>query len=571
MTRAVIVGVIGLVSASAVVTADPVKLSITHEPPPRHLRMRPRAAVAPTKPPPRPSPIPQPARVDAGAEATVVRDVDQRVAARVNLSYALDGTALTNNPSLADRRPNSDPSMPDLALLRSFGFGEGNVSTRGVGLPSLSTFFAGRFQLTQRHEIDDPMLGRVTTPPPVATWFEHSGYAARSLWAEVKDFLPMHELAPLRVRLGQLYAYGPWVLHLTGGLAEWDGKLIRATVYGGSRVPDYVSVPGNDRAGVGGASVRVDLRDLKRPVPFSIAGEILWFTAANAQQPSTHTQIELDWRPRDDLALIGQARSMEGKAASEHVQFRSRYKQVTNLVFDLTRRHATDWRWDPSVIGPDPTGDPLAPKRYLELGPVLPQLLFSARGGTLIAENIDLLGRAAIAADVSADRRLKNTYNAGYAEIGGALEVRLRRTIALGASLMTRQTPRNDPISSQIEDRPTLADALPINQAIGERGFSEGGTSLRMSLGARKFSATVEVYGRRTRYALDYCVGTKCISQTDTGVPDTDTRFGGRFQIDAWLGQKLRMFASYDVSSRLDFAPDITGYKSLRLMVEGLY
>jgi hypothetical protein len=48
-------------------------------------------------------------------------------------------------------------------------------------------------------------------------------------------------------------------------------------------------------------------------------------------------------------------------------------------------------------------------------------------------------------------------------------------------------------------------------------------------------------------------------------------RGGGRAQIDAWIGQRLRLFASYEISSALDFEPEITGYKSLRLMMEGRY
>ena len=94
-----------------------------------------------------------------------------------------------------------------------------------------------------------------------------------------------------------------------------------------------------------------------------------------------------------------------------------------------------------------------------------------------------------------------------------------------------------------------------------------------MSLGARKFSLLVEAYGRRTRYALDYCAlpegATACPTTNDTGIPSVAYRGGGRAQVDAWIGNRLRLFASYDLSTSLDFTPDVTGYKSLRLMMEG--
>jgi hypothetical protein len=64
---------------------------------------------------------------------------------------------------------------------------------------------------------------------------------------------------------------------------------------------------------------------------------------------------------------------------------------------------------------------------------------------------------------------------------------------------------------------------------------------------------------------------TGCASVLDTGIQQVAYRGGGRAQIDAWIGKQLRLFASYDLSSALDFMPNITGYKSLRLMLEGVY
>jgi hypothetical protein len=48
-------------------------------------------------------------------------------------------------------------------------------------------------------------------------------------------------------------------------------------------------------------------------------------------------------------------------------------------------------------------------------------------------------------------------------------------------------------------------------------------------------------------------------------------RWGGRATIDAWIGQKLRVFASYELSSAITFQPWISGYKSLQLVMEGIY
>ena len=113
-------------------------------------------------------------------------------------------------------------------------------------------------------------------------------------------------------------------------------------------------------------------------------------------------------------------------------------------------------------------------------------------------------------------------------------------------------------------DQKDVAQALPPNEYRGEEGFTELGGSVKMSLGARKFSSLVEVYGRRTRYALLYADPTLVI-------PGSDLRIGGRFTIDAWVGDRVRISTAYDVSSALEFAPEISGYRSLRLMLTGIY
>lgn len=580
-----------LIALAGIAQAEPASLQLTHEPPPRHLRMRPRRTAAASSAVPAPD-----STADIKAPETIeptlstakealplgsVRDLRRPISIRFNLGYAVDGTNLSGRPNMNEQEVHAE----EFARLRAYALGEGYWSSRGVFLPSLSTYFAAHFQIAQpstgfNHL--DPQQTPLVVGPPVATWFERSGVEPRAAWAEVKDFLPDPRLAPLRLRGGELYVYGPWVMHMYGALAGWEGKLVRATIYGGSRVPDYTNggvLDRKDRAGIFGNSATFDLRALKTPVPFTIGIELLRFTATGAddKQATSHGALQLDWRPRKDVALISRFRVLDGEIANEHVQLRSRYKQVTNLVFDFTHRHARDWRWDPSVGNTDI----LEAKRYLDLGPVVPQSLISGRAGTLIKENLDLLVRGAFAWDQPASEQDRNTFTAGYVELGTALEMRLRRTIGLGLSGMTRQTKRTATVPGEIPDIPNVIDPLPrqFGSELGESGFTEVGATLRMSLGARRLSALVELYGRRTRYALDYCaakvidgtVDPNCMSALDTGLLTQDTRGGGRFTLDAWVGSQLRLFASYEISSQLDLQREISGFKSLRLMMEGIY
>lgn len=568
-----------LLALCAVAEADTPNLKITHEPPPRHLRMRPRTAAV--TPAPSPDAPPPPTTATAAAPApdyAVVRDLRRPISVRFNLGYTVDGTNLRGNPvTLNEKTVNPE----QYARLRSYALGEGYFSSRGVLAESLSTYFSGHFQIAQPSTVNTPLSPDkpVQVGAPIATWFERSGVEPRAVWAEVKDFLGDSRLAPVRARAGELYVYGPWMLHMYGALAAWDGKLLKASIYGGSRVPDYTNTgffDRKDRAGIGGGSVGFDLRALKVPVPFAISIESLRFTAAGSDDnnATSHNALQFDWRPKKDIALISRLRILDGRLANEHVQLRTRYKQVTNLVFDFTHRHSRDWRWDPSITSPDP----LEAKRYLDLGPVLPWQILSGRAGTLIKENVDLLIRGAYAWDRARDDdpSIRNTYVPTYFEVGSALEVRLRRTIALGLSALTRQTQRTAKVSTEIPDVPNQIDILPaqFSSDLGERGFTELGTTLRLSLGARRLSALVEVYGRRTRYALIYCDAQQtanCMSATDTGIRSEDVRGGGRFTIDAWVGNQLRLYASYDLSSRIEFQRELTGFKSLRLMMEGNY
>lgn len=562
VTRAILAIVLG---ASATAVADP-RLVLTHEPPPRHLRMRPppRAAqvTAPASASARSTPMPSaPPALGATTDddESALRNIRQPVSVTFDLGYLVENANTSGKATLSGTAPVKNQ---DYTLLRSYGFGEAFLSTRGLGLASLETYFATRFQAARAATARDPSTGeQVDIPPPIATWFERSGGEVRYGWAEVKDFLPARfGLSKLRVRAGGQHVYGPWVIHLDGVLASYDGAILTATGYTGFRHTDYTRDQSVKRAAVAGGSLRIDLRGLPTPLPVAVQTEYLALGDALEQPATSSAMLQADWRPRRDVAVIAQVRALDERIANQRLEIRARYRQVTNFVFDVMHRDQDDWRWDPSLVA---TEDPTAPRRYLDLGPVVPQLVASMRAGTLIAENLDLYVRGAASTDLTKAGQVKSSFAAPYLEIGGALELRLRRTISLGASALTRQTTR-DPAPEILDTHMTI-DPLPANPAVrGEDGFTEIGTSVRMSLGARRFSALVELYGRRTKYPAIYV-------DPILPVPASDVRGGGRFTLDAWVGKQLRLFAAYDTSTAFDFAPEITGYKSLRLMMSGVY
>jgi hypothetical protein len=573
---------------SGLAAADPppmIDLRVVRQPSPRHLRMRPRTSQAtPAVVKPK-TPMPAAPKATATQSEPIddlegLRDIEQRVSFSMNLGYQVDGARLSGKAGLGSPAPT--PGQ-DFATFRSYGFAEAFGATRGVGLASLETYFALRFQAARRTEIanPDPMDAidrpRVQVAPPIATWFERSGLEVRSGWAEIRDFLPKRwGLQNVRVRAGDQYVYGPWILHLNGINVAYDGPAVTAAIYGGPRHSDYTRAQSEKRPLSFGGTLRIDLRDFTNKVPIVLAGEFLGLSGSDetGQPGSNHQQVQIDWRPRTDVVVFGQTRWLDGDIANQRAEIRARYKQVTNFVFDIMRRKQFDWRWDPSLVKRAP-GDPrcgdgdtsptcLEAQRFLDLGPVLPQVIASVRAGTLIAENIDLLGRAAYALDRTEEDQPTTSFNSSYRELGGAFEVRLRRQVAVGASVLNRNHHRQGLDEGAIYDERGTAQPLPASKFLGDDRFVEIGTSVRLTLGARRFSTQVEIFGRRTVYKTNYI-------DPILDVPTIDVRGGGRFLVDAWVGRRIRLFAAYDVSSAFDSAPEITGYKSLRLVVTGVY
>ncbi len=347
-----------------------------------------------------------------------------------------------------------------------------------------------------------------------------------------------------------------------------------AEAYAGVRAPDYASYEPLSLAQplVAGGSLRVDLRALTS-LPIAVTGQAMVIGAIDGTPQTHHSTIDVDWRPTRDIVVRSDTRFLEAELANEHAQARIRYKQVTSFLLDVTVRTSADWIWDPSLTQQDEVGEA---RRYLDLGPIVLQVLASIRAGTVLYDNIDLLVRGAWAPQFprSAD---ETAWSAPYVEASGAADLRLRRTVTLGASALTRQViTRELDLPPPVVDIAGIAEPLTSFQRMGQLGFAELGVSAKMSLGARRFSAMVETYGRHTRYIDSYCAPDTtnlgcAVPVASTAPLTTDTRFGGRVTVDAWVNRNLRLFASYDVSSALSRVPEITGYKSLRLVMEGVY
>jgi hypothetical protein len=242
--------------------------SEVREPPPHDLHMRARVAqttsaqgdAPPATPMPQaPPPLSRaPAPATSNDEATVaLRDINQRVSFSIDVGYQVESAQPTGRASLDRPAPVEGR---DFDAFRAYGFGEVFAATRRVGLDSLSSYFAFRFQAARKSLISDPLMPQtVDVTPPISTWFQRSGIETRSGWGEARDFLPKRwGLSKLRVRGGSQYVYGPWVMHLDGFLAAYDGAILKASGYSGLRHSDYTREQPDRRPSMYGLSLRAD-------------------------------------------------------------------------------------------------------------------------------------------------------------------------------------------------------------------------------------------------------------------------------------------------------------------------
>ena len=469
----------------------------------------------------------------------------------VQLGFGVDGAARRD-----DRRTLDGVLSTQLTsrTTRALGFGDVAVGSRGFGVRSLATFMAMNFQTSSALQ-----------PLPVPDAINKSGFAqVRSGWAEVRNVSELPWTKPLRVRAGRHYASTVWPTHFDGATVGWDTPVVQAAVFGGTAVLDFnddaVALANTSTRGVSGASVVVALRNSKRKTPMTISLDAL------QAYDHTHSTLAIAYQPRRDVFASVSARTLDRSLVQERLQVRAIISEISQVSIDIEHRHHNDWQWDPSWVRDDTSVG--AAKRYLELGLMTPQFHAALRGGTVLLDNIDLFGRVAVAVDRS-DVRDRNTLRPSWYEIGGGAELRLRRAVALTASSLFRDLRRRI-TPPTIDVRTSAGQPLLLDAHYGEQSILEGGTGLKLTLGAKRFSIATEFYMRRTKFAETYIDQQQLVDATPI-IPGVTFVGGGRIKLDAWISQRFRILAVYELTSRLRRAPELNGFNSLRVALEGAF
>ncbi len=483
-----------------------------------------------------------------------------RFTAQLSMGMAVDGAALRNLTGAASPTGTTVGGADyvegqTFRGARAYAFGDAYLGSRGLVVPGISAYLASQFRLRP---------DALYKAPFVDGWDEIDPVQLRAAWTEADGVIDSGPLRTLRLRGGRQFVYGPAIAHLDGLQATWSSRWLKLGAYLGSRVPDWDTGDARTepRQLITGAEATLTLRPGPRPLAVRLRS--LRYAGAS------HGDATVDWSPRTDVALAFTTRFADREVARQRATARIRVSDETRLVLELDLRQRADWLWDYELRDDEPGRT----RRYLDLGPSLPRTTVRARAGTVLLDNIDTLVFGGLAFDRKDAATEDSLTSAGWAEGGGAVEIRVRRTVAVTLSGLARIYSRVDATGEEIIDTEDVVQPLGgDSRSIGERNLIEGGAQVRFTGGARRFSASAEIYARRTRYAVLYVDDQVASPFTEALEPldDTTVHGGGRFLFEAWVSPRLRMRAEYELTNRFASAPEIAGLKALRLVAEGHY
>ncbi len=477
------------------------------------------------------------------------RRLDEKLVLQVSLGIGIDGGQPSGKTLLSGASLDEGSNY---SRLRSYGFGNATIGTNGLGTRSLRSYLASSYRF-------DKNIAAASTPIPTVYDGEFSDFVVRSAWIDLEDVFDSPALRPLYFRVGRQYKYLAAIAHFDGISGGYQTKNVKASAFIGSRVDLYDSATPSGT--LSGGELNIHLGRL---------GGVSWRLVASTLRAGQHTHTSGSIAARINrgtrvATVAAKVRTIGRKLAAESIRIRSRVSAQTTATFELDNQHSRDWAYD-FLLLESPSLSATSPRRYLDLGPPRPRIRIKLRGGTVLLRNIDILASIAGAAIYSHNSddlggQAPSTRST-YLEAGTAIELRLRRNLRLGASVTGRIFRRRGQRATSNIDQ--IPDPLPTNTGLaGERTFAEAGTFLGYTLGARRFSAKAEFYGRRFRSRSPYI---------PIDSEQAELRSGGRFSVEGWANDHLRLSVAYDLSlAAIRQAPELDGIKSLRANVEGVF
>lgn len=430
--------------------------------------------------------------VNHGAAApsfsTRLRDLEERVIFRFQVGYVLEDSA---------------PAR------REYTLGDAALGTRSVLLPSLSTYFLSQFHFDADGATRFSPLGNVHDARDGRALLVHAGYAELAGMGDEGTL--WH---PLRVRAGRQFRYGAaWLVSQFDGLAlAYDTPGIELAGFMGRRVAKYLD---EEPGALAGASARLALRPLL-DWPAFLALDFLSF-AERRQYLEGEGGIDM---PRARVTLLArwlkdqEDQGLARLAARLRLKLGRRFLATVDAEEIFAREDAFD------ALSQRPR-DVLDVAETARLG--LPQ----PEDATRLRASLWVTIFPGLEAYLFGKRTfVHGEPQTGFAtdsnEVGLALSAMHQSGLGLSAKLKERRHALSDRDSHP-------GGAFSATSGAGASRLRELAGEIRFRPGAGSYSAAVAGALRTYDLATPYVQA------------DADSRWGGRVELDAWMGKTLRL------------------------------
>jgi hypothetical protein len=479
------------------------------------------------------------------------RDAEERVIFRLNVGYGADVGRTGGEPGKTGVNPATvlTPDGDPLRESRNVLLGDLVLGSRGVLLPSMSTYFLSQFQLDANGASDFATRSYVYDVQGRAPLLVYSGYAelnglgrADSPWRK------------LYVRAGRQFRYGSgsFVANFDGVTLAYDGTDVEATAFFGRRVGLFFE---NQRGPLGGFGLTLRLQRLTG-LPLSTTLDYLNFDG-DRHAVEWSSKLELPWASRLTVLLRlvdGGPGLTEPSAGFGLGRVLARYRLPLGrrlfLRTSLERRLANEVAYD--LLSPVPVDIVNVAQRF-GVG------LDEPSNRTRLTAGLDVVVLPGLESYLFGTiNRLDggsstSGFDQNYQEFGLAVQSYFRGGLCLGAQYKARLF--------QLDQSANVAgSAFRDTSGSGVERFQETSAELRYSRGARVFSAGAGGYVRVYSLATPYATA------------DNDARAGGRLDAEGRVTPSLRLKGVFEAAQPSSvLAADLRTLLSVRLLVEASF
>jgi hypothetical protein len=478
-----------------------------------------------------------------------LRDLEERVVFHVNLGYGIAAAPASGDLDRTGFAPGdvTDPAGRTFTEDRQYLLGDAVLGSRGILLPSLSTYFLSQF----KYDIDG--ASSFGSLPDVYDTRGGRAILVRAGYAEIAGIGPADSpLSRLFLRGGRQFRYGTsaFVANFDGAAVGYRDERVDVSGFFGRRVSLFFD---DDPGLLGGGGLVVRGRETFG-LPIDVAADYLNY--AGGELDSARQLVELGVRAReagpidrisvrgrvvdigDGFALgrIGMLVGVPIGAGLPRLTGEATYRTADDFAYDFVGATASDVVAAPTQLG-------------IALEPPSDSVLLGARADWRVTAEIEvyLFGRANLGVD-QPRRHTEQAWSEGGAaaswvdgSLSASVQGKLRRALLEEES--------NEPGS-----------AFDDTAGSGVSGFAEVAGDARYRIAQVSASAALGGYYRVYDVTTPYAE------------VETDGRGGGRAEVDYRPGKYLRLKAAGEVAQPSPtFARELDTLVSLRLVLEAIF